>query len=150
MDEFIMQNIQHLSKDVKEHILSYTYSPQPSDLLSDIRDYTYSLDYIKKVYFSRWLLDDIFEYVNEIFILNYYDFWRRLFVFRNITEEAINNHLLKSFYQKYMQTQINILWGLLTPLERSNIIYLYFQIEDEDENNHHEENELEQEDYYDY
>jgi hypothetical protein len=146
-----MHRIQNLSTDLQQKILSYTYSTQPRSLLCDIRDYNHSLGDVGEYYFMKyivdaeeepyedsdlhWLLDDIFEYVtNNIFKIDYYDFWRRLFVFRNKTEQHINNYVMTTFHEKNIETQIKIMWGLLTPEERADVIYFGIELIDSDSN----------------
>lgn len=146
MDQSLVIRIQSLGNDLQQKILSYTYSPQNYDLLYDIQDYTYSLDTAEEYYFAKymieiedfqyktdlnWFLDDIFEYIsNNIFRIHYYDFWRRLFRLRNKSDEDINHYIATAFYEKTIENQINILWGLLTPEERGDVIYFGIELID--------------------
>ena len=139
MENSLVQKIQNLTSDLQSKILSYTYCPQPCDLLYDIQDYGYSLETTKQFYFTKymveledfyektdlnWLFDDILEYIaNNIFKIDYYEFWRRLYMLRNSTETEINYYVAYIFYHKDIEIQINILWGILKPDERDDIIY---------------------------
>ena len=51
MEISLIQNIQNLSCDLQRKILSYTYSPQPQELLYDIETCKETLDSIKEYYF---------------------------------------------------------------------------------------------------
>lgn len=157
MDLSLIERIQSLNDDLQQKILGYTYSPQPKTLLSDICDYRNSLECTKEYYFvkfmvdeedfvhktdANWMLDDMFEYVaNNIFRIDYYEFWRRLYMLRNMTEVEINGYVCNVFFDKNVETQINIMWGLLTPVEREEIIYYGIDVID---------TESELEDHYDY
>lgn len=144
MEKSFVRKIQNLSNDLQQKILSYTYSLQPQNLLQDIQDCRESLECTKEYYFIKhmievedfyhktdlnWLLDDIFEYIsNNIFRIHYYDFWRRLYMLRNKCELDINYYVATIFYEKDIETQINILWGILTPPERQDIIYFGIEL----------------------
>jgi hypothetical protein len=140
----LLKNIQNLNCDLQQKILGYTYSPQSKELLYDIQDCRFSLDYTKEYYFSKymveienfyektdlnWLLDDIFEYIsNNIFRIDYYEFWRRVYMLRNMPETEINGYVANVFFQKDIEIQINILWGILTPEERGDVIYFGIEL----------------------
>ena len=44
------ENWKKLPQEIHRHVLSYTYSPQPKDLLYDIRNFHTSLYVIKEIY----------------------------------------------------------------------------------------------------
>ena len=49
--------IKLLPEDILYKIISYSYSPQPKELLEDIRDYSSTLNTVGNVYYNRWILD---------------------------------------------------------------------------------------------
>jgi len=161
MDSSLVHRIQNLDTDLQQKIMSYTYSVQPDGLLRDIRDYNYSLETTQLYYFKKYMievedfhyktdlnyfLDDIFEYItHNIFKIHYYDFWRRLFVFRDANEDTIQKYVSTTFYETKIEAQIKILWGLLTPEERGDVRYFGMELFDSD--SEHEEDELVDDDF---
>jgi len=106
---------------VFNHIIPYTYSPQPKILLEDIRDYVYTFNLISSVYYNRWIVfwgeeenedkhwlcNDIYRFVD--------DFNIRLLSSRNIKIKTMNIS--------------RIYWSIFTPYERSKMIYEYWGIQ---------------------
>ena len=45
-----------LPREIVDHILQYTYMPQPLGLLEDIRDYSSTLEMAGNVYYKRWII----------------------------------------------------------------------------------------------
>jgi hypothetical protein len=59
---------------VFNHIIPYTYSPQPKILLEDIRNYVYTFNLISSIYYNRWIVfwgeeenEDKFWLCNDIY-----------------------------------------------------------------------------------
>ena len=66
--------IQQMPTDIVSLIASLYYSPQPPELMKEIRDYKYSLDKIIKIYkrvfhvdieVYEWLINDIWAWANH-------------------------------------------------------------------------------------
>jgi len=142
MDDSLLSKIKNLPDDIKSHIIKYTYSPQPAELLEDIRDFHSSSKYINDyiIMDQFWIVGDIFAYITSIMystnFTHYYKFWRRLFLLQNFINDKID-HYVYFLETKPIQTQFNILWGLLTKDERFDVIY--FQDEITDFSEHEEE-----------
>lgn len=133
-----------LPKDVLMHIISYTYSPQPKDLIHDIRSYKL-INEVNDFYYKLWIVEwqeamfeDRYRLINDLcFFLNdyapldeysveYYQVFRkvfrRLFRLRNCSDEDVQK-LTNKIWQEPINRQINTVWGLMTVHER-NVFYL--------------------------
>lgn len=122
-------------------IIGYTYQPQNKVLLEDIIDYHESKLNIHMLYNKiyslhfefepnadlNWLINDIFGYVNDYnptmngYIDKFYKILFRNFSLRLKIKTQIHQYILV-LENKPVKTQINILWGLLYPKERNEII----------------------------
>ena len=51
----MIKNLKKLPTDVINIIFSYYYSPQPKELLEDIKNYTKTLKTIEKIYYDFWI-----------------------------------------------------------------------------------------------
>ena len=51
----MIENLKKMPTDVINIIFSYYYSPQPKELLDDIKNYTKSLKEIEKIYYDFWI-----------------------------------------------------------------------------------------------
>jgi hypothetical protein len=116
------------------HILPYTYEPQPRKILNDIRSFSKDYSLIENIYMTQF---------NELILL--YDLLRFLYpsyVIKNIMENVLRRHFhLKNKPCEYLinmlnvcfernleintERKIKILWGLLKPIERTNFINKY-------------------------
>jgi hypothetical protein len=104
---------------VFNHIIPYTYSPQPKILLEDIRDYVYTFNLISSIYYNRWIVfwgeeenEDKFWLCNDIY--RFVDDSKFPLDRRNFKIKDINIS--------------RIFWGIFTPYERSKMIYEYWGI----------------------
>ena len=75
------ENWKKLPQELHRHVLSYTYSPQPKDLLDDIRNFHTSLHVIKEIYrcnktifagednaptwVEDWIINDLYGWLND-------------------------------------------------------------------------------------
>ena len=151
------KNIQILPIDIQNHILSYTYSPQPQTLLEDIQNYSQTKQYLYEIieetetqnaYYFTSAKDEIHnELCNFIYyylyegsneFLNIY-FWSRNIMYKKITIDFITKIIMDKLCDYSIDSQINILWGLLNPAERNTFLDLYiteysefFEEEEED------------------
>jgi len=72
----------------------------------------------------NFIFYDIFSFFNDfspkfmIFTNNFYDKWRRNFLFRNKTNIEIEYYIKKTFLKKHPKDRCNLLLALLTPGER--------------------------------
>uniref|UniRef100_A0A6C0HYZ9 Uncharacterized protein n=1 Tax=viral metagenome TaxID=1070528 RepID=A0A6C0HYZ9_9ZZZZ len=160
----LIHNLLHLPNELVLKIWSYTYSPQPSNLLEDIRDYSSSFDVICYYYFTKlmedygndflfhtyinWAIHDIVDYISffkndyEI-ILNETDYsvWRRCFQCKNMNTLELEGFIYKFEKGSLDNTKLRFLWGLLQPNERKEFIedYEEFLFDDEEEEDEEED-----------
>lgn len=125
---------------MREHIIPFTYNPQPEFLVKDIRDFTsfrceiYELyktlypDYENPRDIMDWVLNDIFRFNNQDIPLMYgysdkhYEYWRRLPYFRDKSESAVYV-ITRGLHKTYdVFAYVNILIGLLRREERESLI----------------------------
>jgi len=139
------QLIKKLPLDIVLRIIPYTYNVQNNNLLNDIYNYTETKITLLALYHQcwiierqmsdpeedkNWLINDIFAYANNYnpsmygYIDKFYNIFKRNIFLR--TKEQIDKYVDK-LEQKEVMTQINIFLGLLTPLDRVEII-TYFPI----------------------
>tara|TARA_B100000686_G_scaffold76468_1_gene82406 strand:- start:73 stop:435 length:363 start_codon:yes stop_codon:yes gene_type:complete len=115
--------IQKLPIELRRLIYVYVRPMQNSELLYNIRNYKYSIDIIlDKNRSIHLILNDIWVFLNDFFG-DYYKIWERI-------PKIYNGHKLKfwignSYALKDYKSQIKILWGLLTPQERSKFLENY-------------------------
>jgi hypothetical protein len=132
-----------LPLDIVQNIIPYTYNLQNKMLLDDIKNYKDTKDQVSKLYYKfwidyiehpvpedrNWLINDIFSYANDYkptmygYVEKFYNILNRNIQLDNITKMDKYVELLE---KKQVNTQINILWGLLLPNERRDII-VYFR-----------------------
>lgn len=125
---------------MREHIIPFTYNPQPEFLVKDIRDFTsfrcelYELyktlypDYENSRDIMDWVSNDISRFNNQDIPLMYgysdkhYEYWRRLPYFRDKSESFIYDTTmgLQKTYDVF--AYVNILIGLLRREERESLI----------------------------
>lgn len=129
-------------------IQSYSYSQQNAEHLEDIRHFYKSkrlllslynkkivLDLIDMHFFSTnnedkiWLINDIFAWSNNnyptniCYINKFYNIFFRNFMLNSM---AKIDKYIENMEKKFIDTQINIFWGLITVNERKQIINFYF------------------------
>ena len=118
----MMTKIAHLPLDVLLHILSYTYRPQPAALVDDIRDYASTKASAMAAMYATYVLDwDIAESDRES--------WCRFFLvdqlyrFVRYSDYSFAEMFwLGDGYARSGRTQLNVLWGALTPAERREFV----------------------------
>jgi len=127
-----MELFAKLPMDMRLRILPYTYRVQSNHLLRDIESYKQTKETLLSVYHSYWnsedrdwLINDIFAYANHYkatmygYVDNFYSVFKRKPQLQTI--ESIHtyvNHLQK----KDVKTQINIVLGLFTVYERTDLV----------------------------
>jgi hypothetical protein len=137
MDQSIVQDFHYkkgLPMELIHIILRYTYMPQKTNLLEDVRDYLSSLLEIKDIYYNHWyaiepgehlnwLENDVVRYANNDRPTNLgphfkmQDILSRSFMYDKLIKLPIYNN-----YTINVNTAINIFWGLFTIIERKDFI----------------------------
>ena len=122
-------------KEIIYLIMSYTINPQPILLRDDIKNYYTSKIIISELYYQRWiesedknwLINDIIAYINDFqptmygYSNRFFNLWLRNRMIINGNDVNIYYNLLE---KKSVESQINLFWGILTPIERTEIILL--------------------------
>jgi len=126
-----------LPMELIQIILRYTYEPQASILLEDIRHYYCSLNEITEKYYNyfnefepgehlNWLENNIVRYANNDRATNLGPHIKILDIldrsFMNLKLKALPIYKTRSLSVK---TMINIFWGLFTIKERNEFATLY-------------------------
>lgn len=121
---------------IREHIIPYTYEPQPKTLCDDVRNYYDVLNELKAMYATiysngydnednDWLSNDIERFMNEDFptMFGYRDFflqfYRRMFLLQHANENKIIS--LLSTESIRMSTNVPRQIALMTPSEREDL-----------------------------
>lgn len=132
-------HIRKLPQDIVDYIIPYTYHLQNKQLLEDIKNFNETKELISDLYYNYWiihmeeaeqehkywLINDIFAYINNYeaimygYVDKFYKFFQRNQRLR--TYEAIENYVT-ILETKPVDSQINILWSLLTPKERVEFV----------------------------
>jgi hypothetical protein len=122
-------------KEIIYLIMSYTINPQPILLRDDIKNYYTSKIIISELYYQRWiepedknwLINDIIAYIND-FQPTMYGYNNRFFKLWLRNKMIVNGNDVNIYYnileKKSVESQINLFWGILTPVERNEIILL--------------------------
>jgi hypothetical protein len=134
----MFHNIQKLPIELVFHIISYTYNLQNKNLLHDILNYIETKSKLFECYYhfwnvnnlpeeyNDWLLNDIFFYANDYhpsmseYVRKFYNIFKRNPVLQT------DDDVLKYVYnleKKDVNTQINILLGLLHIRERNQLVF---------------------------
>lgn len=131
--------------DIINHIIPYTYSIQPRELLEDIRSYSDTKESIENIYYDLWfkddlwfeedgdeivdkcwLINDLFAFANDYnptifgFVDSFYNIFSRNIMLKKDFEK-INNFIGK-LENESIEKQINIFWGLFNMEERMDFI----------------------------
>lgn len=126
---------------IREHILPFTYNPQPKEICDDIKSFFNIRKHLCNVYYDRW--KDTFEYEenadynwlendilrfynNDIALMNgihidYINRYRRLFMLNDKGREDIN-HLITLYLRYNSKQMVNLLLGILTCKERIDLV----------------------------
>lgn len=137
MDQLLVQDLQckkGLPIELVQIILRYTYCPQPSNLLDDIKSFTGILPIILKAYYIYWNVLEPGEYINwlENDIIRYANSDRPTNLgphpkMQDIIGRSFMNLKLKGLpiynnKRLHPKTIANIFWGLFTVKERQEFI----------------------------
>ena len=121
------------------HIIPYSYHPQPLCLLHDIRSYTREFRFVEDVYYTEYnpsvLLCDLIRFSNNgkvapVYGIEYeYELLlRRSYVLSSKSKRDIIQYVFHNIHDKLLyktENKIKFIWGLLTPQERLNFINNY-------------------------
>jgi hypothetical protein len=136
--------INRLPNDIINYIIPYTYNFQNKELLEDIKNYNKTKCILYNYYYNLWinfygenepedkywLINDLIAYSNDYhatmngYVNKFYNIWHRNFFFK--TREEIDIYFEK-IQKKEVESQINILLGLMMPEERDEVIN-YFHV----------------------
>ena len=126
---------------IREHILPFTYNPQPKEICDDIKSFFNIRKHLCNIYYDRW--KDTFEYEknadfnwlendilrfynNDIALMNgvhidYINRYKRLFMLHDKDREDIN-HLIRLYLRYDSKQMVNRLLGILTSKERIDLV----------------------------
>jgi hypothetical protein len=135
----LMKSIRKLPIEIIRHIIPYTYNFQPRILLEDIKNYNTSKTVLLELYYNfwivrmgsnqpedqNWLSNDLMAYSNNYYATmhGYVEAFYRIFQ-RNIilkTKRDVDKYAHK-LENREVNVEINVILGLLTPYERTDII----------------------------
>ena len=141
---------------ISQYIMPFTYSPQPPELLQDIRSFTEDYKVVKNcslMFFHRDSEDEDDEMIaatKEAFIVSFFlniinfcndekdvreiptirfgDIIRRHVKYKDNYDMEIYDHIIMAYYlpTKKKESFVKYLWGLLTPCERTSFINKYY------------------------
>jgi len=131
-----MDIIKRLPIEIRLHIIPYTYQVQPNILLRDIEHFKETQTILFRMYRvyweeiqpgedKNWLMNDLFAYANHYkatmygYVDNIYRIFRRNK--RLNTVDDIHRYIRK-IEEKPSDTQINIVLGLFTLHERTDLV----------------------------
>jgi hypothetical protein len=151
MLSLFQKNIQNLPQELQNHIISYTYSPQPKFLLEDIQNFTETKEYLYEI------IDEM-EYQNNFYFISAKDdlhnelcnfiyyylcdgtlemihtyFWRRYFMYGINISQNMSQIIIDKLSIYPIDSQINIIWGLLVKEERYSFLDFYTSEYEEDQ-----------------
>ena len=132
--------LQTLPREVLNHLIPFTYCPQPKALCQDIRSYRKTINTLTQHYLKKfgpsdfpgldateWLSNDIARYLNhniptmdgyQPFYLAVYG---RHYLTRHLTSEYMREYITQIDHKLYPR-DIKIVVGLLQPKERINLM----------------------------
>ena len=130
-----MNIVKRLPEELRNYILTFTYSPQPNVLTNDIRHYIFTRSVIQDWYINRfaweypeaehdWLHNDLIGFCNEhhATMYGYRDNFITIFsrMFLKKTRQELLGSLRKLF--RHSVKANNITWGLLRIEEREKFM----------------------------
>lgn len=132
-----MDILSRLPEEIQGRIMSYTYQPQPEFLLEDIQSFVDCKKELLQKYYDfwilqlhmsvpeerRWLINDFFYYANQYkpTMFGYSDTFYQLFQQAyGIYTQAEVEAFVRKLGKKEVDTQINVVLGLLRPDQRDD------------------------------
>ena len=137
------ENWKKLPQELHRHVLSYTYSPQPKDLLDDIRNFHTSLHVIKEIYrcnktifagednaptwVEDWIINDLYGWLNDDMAVMHG--FREKFLhliqrnpYYSLFTRFTTEEIILLLGMKSGKSELRIFWGLLNPNQRQRFI----------------------------
>ena len=111
--------IQRLPIELRRVIYNCVRPAQKSELLQDIINYKYSIDIVLQ---RDIILNNLWMFLKDLYD-NYYKIWERIPKINN--GQNLKFWISNSYSLKDYNSQIKIIWGLLTPQERMEFIKNY-------------------------
>jgi hypothetical protein len=127
--------------ELQMYILAYTTRPQSSELLTDIHSFIEVRTSTKKLYFDffishlrepppedlNWIINDLWRFFNSDYPLLYYGLKPDVFkIFKRhimlTNDKDVTTFINNYIEQREVESQINILLGLLKPKERNRFV----------------------------
>ena len=137
------ENWKKLPQELHRYVLSYTYSPQPKDLLDDIRNFHASLYVIKEIYRCNKMIfagdDDASTWVEDWIINDLYGWLNDdMPVMHGFREKFVNLIQRNPYYSLFTrftteESELRIFWGLLNPNQRHKFILDRLYVVDTDD-----------------
>jgi len=139
MNDIDPKYIQKLPEDViMNHILPYTYQPQPHRVMRDIRSFVNDYSTVENLYMTQLneliLLNDLLRFcrinlnpsygINHLFQI----ILRRHVMLSKKSEAYLITKIRVCFHRNSSvktESKIRFIWGLLKPFERANFIQKY-------------------------
>ena len=148
------ENWKKLPQELHRHVLSYTYSPQPKDLLDDIRNFHASLYVIKEIYrcnkmifagdddastwVEDWIINDLYGWLNDDMPVMHG--FREKFLhliqrnpYYSLFTRFTTEEIILLLGMKSGKSELRIFWGLLNPNQRQKFILDRLYVVDTDD-----------------
>ena len=123
---------------IMNHILPYTYLPQPLNLMEDVRSFSADYSILENAYAFDFNYNVLFydllcffnksknpeQLSNDRFIV----LMSRMFKMKNLSNNEITDFIFIAFHRDVsvnITRKIRFLWGILTPIERTRFINKY-------------------------
>ena len=106
--------MKQLPMDIIMKIFSYYYSPQPKELMRDIRNYTKTFDEISYIYFTYWIENLPFPMIVDS---NRDKQW----LYKDLLKVCQKRESLKA-HEIPPKIHIRIIWAKLTPQQRTEFV----------------------------
>ena len=115
----LIKLLKTLPIELVNKIIQYTYSPQSPLLMYDIRHYVDTRPKFR-IQSGHEFLFYLIYFINNYAPMSYVNIIYTLFQRQyNIkTREQVNNYIVILFNRLTLKSQINIIWGIMTPEER--------------------------------
>jgi len=121
---------------IREHIIPYTYCPQPRDICDDIVDYKETKDALvciykgrHRMYYLEWLCNDIERFMNNdtpFFYMGVSNFFvskfRQYYFLKGKTDDDVVDYIKKVRLGK-MCKEVNLMIGSLRMENRKSLIH---------------------------
>ena len=100
--------------DVIMKIFSYYYSPQPKELMRDIRNYTKTFNEISYIYFTYWIENLPFPMIT-------YSNHDKQWLYKDLLKVCQKEGVVRT-PEVPLKIRIRIIWAILTPQQRTEFV----------------------------